>query len=113
MSYSADFIAIQIYYSFIVVILLGHIRQKFVAFCFKRSLPQGHYSLLQTIKIARLSKRMYRLDALFLVQIQFCTKFCPYVLETAVFEFLFGISETFLFSASAVQVNIAILLVAL
>jgi hypothetical protein len=116
MSYSTDLISLQLYYCFIViaVILLGHIQQKFAALCFKRSLPLVHYSysLLQSIKIVRLIKRRYHLDALFLFKYRFVPNSARRVLETAVFEFLFGMSETFLCSASAVKENIVILLVA-
>jgi hypothetical protein len=53
--------------------------------------------------------RKHRLDALFLIQVYFGSKFCPFW-KFLVFEFLLGISETLLCSMSASQVKIDSLL---
>jgi hypothetical protein len=60
------------------------IQQRFVAVCFNRFFPQVHYCYslaLEELKLPTLLMRTHRLDAFFLTQVYFGSKFCPSVLE--------------------------------
>jgi hypothetical protein len=64
---------------------LERIQQKFAALCYNRFLPHVHYSYanaLEYLKLHTLHKRMYHLDALFLIQVYRGFKFCPSLSET-------------------------------
>ncbi|PNF20040.1 hypothetical protein B7P43_G05817 [Cryptotermes secundus] len=63
---------------------LERIQQRFAALCFKRFFPQVHYNYslaLEELKLHTLCTRRHRLDALFLIQVYFGSKFCPSALE--------------------------------
>jgi hypothetical protein len=56
----------------------------FAALCFNRFFPQVHYCnslALEELKLHTLRMRRHRLDALFLIQVYLCSKFCPSDLE--------------------------------
>ncbi|PNF32147.1 hypothetical protein B7P43_G02842 [Cryptotermes secundus] len=63
---------------------LERIQQRFAALCFKRFFPKVHYNYslaLEELKLHTLCTRRHRLDALFLIQVYFGSKFCPSALE--------------------------------
>jgi hypothetical protein len=63
---------------------LERIQQKFAALCCNRFLPHVHYSYanaLEYLKLHTLRKRMYNLDALFLIQVYRGLKYCLSLLE--------------------------------
>jgi hypothetical protein len=55
-----------------------------LVFCWNRFLPHVHYSYanaLEYLKLHTLRKRMYHLDALFLIQVYRGLQYCPSLLE--------------------------------
>jgi hypothetical protein len=57
-----------------------------------------------------LSKRMYHLDALFLIQVYLGSKLCHFLSEISGLEFLLGISENCTRSMYAVLVKVVLLI---
>jgi hypothetical protein len=69
-------------------------QQKIEALCFNRFFLHDHYSYAYTLaqlKLHTFCNMKYHFDALFLIQIYLCSKFCP-LLETVGFRVLLGIS---------------------
>jgi hypothetical protein len=79
--------------------------------CFNHFFPKVHYSYSlasEELKLHTLRVRWHHLVALFLIQVYLGSKFCPSVLEIAVFEFLLGTLETLLCSMSAPQAKMSL-----
>ncbi|PNF35161.1 hypothetical protein B7P43_G08774, partial [Cryptotermes secundus] len=92
---------------------LDRIQQRFAALCFKRFFPQVHYNYslaLEELKLHTLCTRRHCLDALFLIQVYFGSKFCPSLLEIVGLEFLLCISEILHCSMFAPYLKIVLLL---
>jgi hypothetical protein len=89
------------------------IQQRFAAFCFNCFFPQVHYCysfVLVELKLYPFHMRRHRLDAFFLFQVYFGSKFCPSVLEFVVLWVPARYIRDFLCSMSAPRVKIAPLL---
>jgi hypothetical protein len=64
---------------------LGCIQQKFTTLCFNCFFPHFHCSYSyasEQLKLHRLHKQRYNLDALYCIHIYLLSKFCPPVLRT-------------------------------
>jgi hypothetical protein len=86
---------------------LDCIEQKLAALCFSCFFPHVHYNYayaLEQLKLHTVCKRRYRLDAPFLFKFTLVLNSVLFW-KLLVFEFLLGVSETFLCMVSALQVK--------
>jgi hypothetical protein len=69
----------------------------------------ANYYYYYYYQLHTLRKRRYHFDALFIIQVYRGLKYCPSFWKLSVFEYLLGISETFLCSISAFHLKTVLL----
>jgi hypothetical protein len=95
---------------------LERIQHRFAALCFNRFFPQVNYSYslaLEKLTLHTLRMMKHHLDALFLIQVDIGSKFCPSVLEIVGLRVPSRYIRDLLCSVSAPQVKTVPLLDAL